>query len=462
MTEKSIAIIGAGIAGLATAFECIERNPSVRVDVFEATSRVGGNIRTEIDGGYVCEWGPEGFLDNTPETLDLVRRAGLDTALVRAVPQAHKRFILRDGKLRLVPLKPPAFFASDLLPLRDRLRVVLEPLIPAKRDDVDESVFDFAARRIGKGAATHLIDAMVGGVFAGDSHRLSLQSAFPKMHAMERQYGGLVKAMLARQREARKIGAQVGGPSGPRGTLTTFDGGMQRFVDALADAVGRERIHLNRRVKSAIRTGGRWRLVFDDGADFIADVVIDTTPAAIAAQTYAATSLELSESLERIPFASIAVVGLGYRREDVGHPLDGFGLLIPRVEGLHTLGVLFTSSVFPDRTPDGHVLIRAMIGGATNPQAVDWSDEDLLDVCRREIDPILAIKSPPAWQRIFRYRRGIAQYNIGHAEILQRINQTLASLPDLHLTGTSYTGIAVNAACQDARKVAATILPGSV
>lgn len=457
---KRVVIIGAGISGLAIAAELISRaGDRVDVRVIEAASRAGGNIRTEIDGGYVCEWGPEGFLDNTPETLDLARRAGLEDLLVRADPQSNKRFIVREGRLRLVPVKPPAFLKSDLLPLGPRLRVLMEPLVPAKRGDADESVFDFAARRIGPGAATFLVDAMVSGVFAGDARQLSLQSAFPRMHEMERKYGGLVKAMLARQKESRRTGVKIGGPSGPRGVLTTFEGGMEAFIHSLARTIGPQRLLLNMPVERIVPEAGGWLLKTAEGAEIRADVVVDTTPAPVAASHVRDFDPDLSLQLEKIPFASIAVAGLGYRRQDIAHPLDGFGFLVPRAEGRHLLGTLFTSSTFPNRAPHGHVLLRAMIGGATNPEAVEWSEAQLLRVCREEIHPLLGVSGDPVWHRIFRYRRGIAQYNIGHREILGSIRQHLAAHRGLYLAGTSYKGIAVNSACQEAAKLAREIAP---
>jgi len=210
------------------------------------------------------------------------------------------------------------------------------------------------------------------------------------------------------------------------------------------------------------RSGERWRVVLEAGKVIEADVVVASTPAFVTATLVEEESRALATTLRKIPFAGIAVVGLGYRRAQVGHPLDGFGLLIPRAEQRHTLGVLFTSSTFPDRAPAGHVLLRAMIGGVTNPEAVEWSEERLLGVVREEIHPLLAIEGLPRWTRVFRYRRGIAQYNVGHREILGSIRRELRRLPGLFLTGTSYEGIAVNSACQAAPRLAQAIVDAQV
>jgi len=462
ISTPTVAVIGAGIAGLASARHLLDQahasGKQIQVMILEKANRAGGNIRTERDGGYVCEWGPEGFLDNTPETLELARRVGLGEELIRANADAAHRFILRAGKLREVPLSPPAFLFSDLLPLGPRLRVLMEPFVPPKRDDADESVFDFAARRIGCDAAAHLVDAMVSGVYAGDARQISLRSAFPKMYAMERQYGGLVKAMIARQREARRTGQAIGGPSGPRGTLTSFGAGMERLVEALAQSFDPGVVRLSCGVKALERDGATWKLNLDNGEMIEAQAVVFSTPAPVTAELVAIASPDLSQQLARIPFASIAVLGLGYRREQVAHSLNGFGYLVPHCERQQTLGVLWSSSTFANRAPNGHVLLRAMIGGATNPQAVDWSEEQLLDVCRREINPLLGISGEPAWHRVFRYRRGIAQYVVGHEELLNKTRQTLNDLPGIFLTGTSYQGIAVNSTCQAAPRLASALI----
>ncbi|MCX7017047.1 MAG: protoporphyrinogen oxidase [Candidatus Sumerlaeota bacterium] len=457
--RKSVAVIGAGIAGLATAFELLERSheagaPPFDVRVFEAANRPGGNIRTERADGYVCEWGPEGFLDNAPETLDLARRVGLGDRLVGARKEAGRRYIHRAGRLRLVPTNPLAFVFSDILPLLPRLRVFCEPFIPARRDEGDESVFDFAARRIGRGAAASLVDAMASGVYAGDARRLSLPAAFPKMRAMEREHGSLVRAMIARRIEAKRTGEQVGGPAGPAGTLTTFEGGMEAFIEALAGAVGPERIRLGQEVKRIERSGPRWRLRLATGETEEADAVAAATPAPETRRMLEGVSASLAAALGRIRFAGVAVVCAGYRREAVGHPLDGFGFLIPRGEGLKSLGTLWTSSTFPRRAPEGWVLLRTMIGGALLPEALEWPDAELLAVCEREIGPILNIKGAPDWLRVFRFPLGIAQYNLGHLGVLEALRRELCELPGLFLAGTSYEGIAVNSACQAAPEMA--------
>ncbi len=232
-----LVVVGGGISGLALAHYA-RRLAGIEPLVLEADSRPGGKVQTEWIDGCCCEWGPQGFLDNVPETLELADQLGLTGELVRADVASADRFIVRDGELRRVPLSPPAFLTSNILTLGGRLRVLLEPFQP--RGPEEETVFAFASRRIGREAAEVLVDAMVTGVYAGDSTRLSLPSTFPRMREMEATHGSLVKAMLAKLKERRRRRAageappSGAGPAGPGGTLTTFRLGMQQLTDVLA------------------------------------------------------------------------------------------------------------------------------------------------------------------------------------------------------------------------------------
>ena len=276
--KRTVAVIGGGVAGLAVAYELTERaerhSESVEVLCLEAAGRAGGNIRSAREEGFLYEWAANGFLDNAPATVTLVRRLGLTALPSRAA--AARRFVFRKGRLRQLPGSPAALLRSDVLSLAGRLRVLAEPLIPARRSRGDESIFDFASRRIGRAAAAVLVDAMVSGIYAGDSRRLSLEACFPKMRAMERDHGGLFRAMLARRRETNSGG---GSPMGPGGTLTSFRGGMQELTDALSAALG-SRLRLSQPVARVSDLGRRgFRLHLVEGPPLDVDAVAVTAPA---------------------------------------------------------------------------------------------------------------------------------------------------------------------------------------
>jgi oxygen-dependent protoporphyrinogen oxidase len=456
---RTVAVVGGGIAGLSVAYELRERAARVEggleVVCLEHAPRPGGNIRTDHVDGFTCEWGPNGFLDNSPPTLELVRRLGLDGRLLVSNQAAATRFIFRDGKLRKLPGGALSFVTSDVLTWPGKLSVFGEPFRRAKRDDEDESVFSFASRRIGREAARVLVDAMVTGIYAGDSSTLSLEATFPKMYRMERDHGGLVKAMFARKRGTQGSG---GGPAGPGGTLTSFRGGLEEFPAALALAVGDSfRPGVGARAVADMGVRG-FRVQASEGAPVDADSVVLACPSWHAAEMVREMDGALAATLAAIPSASLAVVHLGYALEDLPAPPDGFGFLIPRGEGVRTLGTLWSSSIFHHRAPDGHVLLTSMIGGARDPEAVGLSDAVLLSAVRADLKATMGIEKEPRFVRIFRHPRGIPQYTLGHPKRMATVDARLAAHPGLFVCGNSYRGIAVNACVAEAPQIAEAVL----
>lgn len=445
-------VIGGGIAGLACASEVRRVRPQASILVIEAENRLGGNIRTTREEGFTVEWGVNGFLDSVPETLILVDRIGLRDALTPAGDAAGKRFIYRRGGLREVPMKPPAFFASDLLSLRGRLRVLGEPFA-RRRPDGDESVFGFASRRIGREAAEILVDSMVSGVYAGDSRKLSLESTFPKMAEMEREHGSLVRALIARRKEAKRAG-RAGGPSGPAGVLTSFRDGMESLIDRLAEGIGNESIRMRRPVRAIERVGDRY-VVDAAGERVEGRRVIVAAPAKAAAEFLRSVDTQLAAELGGIEYAGLAVVAFAFRADafPAGAP-EGFGFLAPRNQGLRILGCLWDSSIFSHRAPSGWVLLRAMVGGAQDPDAVRMGDGDLLATVRADLATSMRIDAAPAKHWIFRHPLGIPQYGIGHGARMRRISERLEQFPGVELVGNSYRGVAINSCVKEAKELA--------
>jgi oxygen-dependent protoporphyrinogen oxidase len=438
------------------------------VTVFEKDADPGGNLRTLREDGWQLEWGPNGFLNNEPATLRLVDRLGLQDDLLPSSDVTRHRFLLVDGRLQELPTSPPAFLKSRMLSTRAKWRMAGELFVPRRRglgyayEDpaTDETVDRFGRRRLGAEFAEVMLDPMVKGVFGGNSRQLSLAAAFPRMVELERDYGSLLRAMIALARKRRREGKRAT-DAGPSGVLTSFRGGMAQLIDALArelDADPRASLRRGAAVSSIERIGGGWRVA---GSDFKAgpfDVVINASPAHAAGVQLRETSAVLHENLVRIPFAAMAVVALGFDRAAVKHDLQGFGLLIPSRERRELLGVLWTSSIFPGRAPDGKVLLRCMAGGADNPGALELDDEALTNLTLAELRPLLGIKGLPALARIIRHRRAIAQYVPGHLARLAVIARELTNHPGLYLTGSSYRGISVNACVKESESVADTVL----
>lgn len=455
MIQTRVAIIGGGITGLAAAEWLRHDHNTDDVVVIEASSRAGGKIRTEIDGGHVVEWGPQGFLDNAPDTLELVDGIGLGAALVAAADAAADRFILRGGVLRPVPMSPPSFVTSKLLPLSGRLRVFLEPF-GRRRPDGDETVFDFAARRIGRQAAEILVDSMVTGIFAGDSTQLSLAATFPKMAAMESEHGSLTKALIARRRAARRSGRAAAGPSGPGGTLHTLAEGMEQLPRRLAERLG-ERLLLDSPVMAMERVAGGYRVETPSGT-VTAQRVLVATPATAAAELLAGLAPEAAAPLRAIPTVPIAVVMASYAGGDAfGAPIDGFGFLVPRSENAGILGTLYCHSIFPGQAPEARIFLRTMVGGAREPDLAGLDDDALLATVRGAHRRIFGCDPDPDRVWFARWPEGISQYTVGHLERVAAI-EAAAQAAGVEVAGSPYRGVSVNDCIRQARSVARRLM----
>jgi oxygen-dependent protoporphyrinogen oxidase len=463
MTAPRVAIVGGGVAGLSVAHALRAQAPEAEVVVLERGERVGGNVRSELIDGYLCESGPDGFLDNAPATLELVDAIGLTPRIVRSRDEARRRYLFRRGRLHEVPTSPGAFLTSRLLSPVGRLRVLAEPFV-SRPPRHDESILGFAERHIGREAAQVLVGSMVSGIFAGDASQLSLKSAFPKMHDMEAQYRSLVRAMLAKRRNENGMGA-------PAGRLTSFAGGMEDLVRAaaaaLGDAVRTESRVAELQVRRGFHDALRPRLVGARGfslgcrtRQIEADAVVLAGPAHETAELVRDFSPEASRLLAGIHTAPLAVVCLGYDQAALAAergPLDGFGFLVPRGEGPRILGALWETSIYPDRAPAGKALLRVMIGGATDLAAVELPDADLLSTVRADLQQTMGLRMAPSFVHIVRHWRGIPQYTIGHQGRLERIEAALGAHRGLFLAGNCYRGVSINACIEDARRVAGNV-----
>ena len=468
MSERvpRVVVLGGGVSGLAVAYELVERarEESLALDValYDENGWPGGKIRSVRQEGYTLEWGPNGFLDSKPATLELVERLGLSPRLLRSDDAARRRFVLSRGALRALPESPPAFLRSKLLSWPGKMRVFCEPFARPRPQGIDETVGAFARRRLGKQAAARLIDPMVSGVFAGDPDNLSLAAAFPRIAELEAQYGGLFRAMrrIAKaRRAARKRGeeAPAVGPA-PGGRLTSFVDGLDELPRSLAEALG-ERAHLGRRALAIERTGEgerRYRVTVEGGAPVGADVVVLALPAYAAASLLGALVPDVAGPLTEIPYARLAVVALGFEKEGLPHPLDGFGFLAPHEEGRRILGALWTSSIFPGkRAPEGRALVRCMVGGARAGERLDLDDAALTTLVREELSATMGLSPEPAFAAVFRHEHAIPGYPPGHRERLARVEQALLErAPGLLLAGNAYRGIGINDCVAAAPQVA--------
>lgn len=459
-------IAGGGIAGLSIARALRHREPRTDVVVLERNPYTGGNIRTEHIDGYTCESGPDGFLDSAPATLKLVRDLGLERRLLPSNDAARKRYLVRGGRLCEVPASLGAFVRTPLLSARGKLRAACEPFA-ARRPEADESIDDFARRRIGHEAAAVLVAAMVSGIFAGDAAALSLRACFPKMWQLEEDHGGLFRALLATRR-TRVKGDRVGAPAG---RLTSFTSGMSELTDALTYELGAAirtstaAVALRTcRPLSIVRRSPSPRLyaLLTGAGPIDADAVVLSGPSSESATILQDFDPLLGSLLEGMPAAPLAVVCLGYDTPAIASQcaLDGFGFLVPPGEGIRILGALWETCIYPHRAPANKTLLRVMIGGARDREAVTLHDAALLDIVRNDLARTMGVRAAPEFVRIIRHTRGIPQYIKGHRARLHHIDALLQAHPGLYLAGNAYRGVSINACIAEADGIAEAVLRG--
>ena len=445
MTQPSIAIVGAGVCGLALAHRLVTLGAPCDVRVYEAAAAPGGHARTVIEDGYLVEAGPNAFLDRNAGPAAMAQELGLGGDLIEALPAASRRFIVYGGRLRTVPDSPLGLLTSDALTPLGKLRLVGEPFARPAPAGIDETVHAFATRRIGREAADRLVDPAVSGISAGDSRELSLAAAFPLMAEMEREHGSLLRAMAARRKAGR-------GPA----RLLAFRRGMGLLVTAAAAALG-ERLALSSPVEALARADDGWRLVLAGGTEVEAARVVLAAPARAAAALLATLDAELARQLAHTPFSSVAVVALAYPASALPRPLDGYGYLVTRAEEMATLGVVWESSLFADRAPAGHVLVRAVLGGPRRPEVAFAPADARIALAREELARVLGVTAEPARAWTFAWPHAIAQYVRGHDARMADVRALAARHAGLTLVGSSYDGISFGAAVDAGRALAERI-----
>lgn len=436
-----IAVVGAGIAGLAAAFRLSAAHD---VTVFEREDEPGGKIRSEAVDGYLFEWGPNGFLSSAAELRALASDAGLDGDVVEADAAASKRCIFWNGRLHALPVKPQQALRLSLLSAGGKLRAARELFMrPPKGAPERESVDAFFARHFGREVAERLVAPALLGISGGDARATSVDALFPRLRVMERERGSVLRA-LARSASGQRT-KMLG--FGPRG--------MQHLTRTLAGRLG-ERLQTGCAVERVLPESGGWRLTHARG-ESRADALVLAVPADLAAQMLADADAELAGLLREIPYSSMRVVGIAFRSHDVPVPLDGFGFLAARGEGVRILGALYSSSMFPQQAPDGIAYLRVFLGGALDPHAVALDTASARAIVRADLERTLGIRAEPVAYHEAMWPRAIPQYGLGHPALVAEIERRAASHERLVLTGNAYRGIGVGDAVRDALAGAARL-----
>jgi oxygen-dependent protoporphyrinogen oxidase len=479
-----IAVIGGGISGLAAAHRLTQLLPSAEVRVFEAAPRLGGPLFTIEQDGAVFEQGADSFLTKDSLPLELCRELGLESELLHTNEAYRRALVVSHGRLVPVPEGFVLMQPRQLLPLMHspvlsdlgKLRAVAEPSV-ARRADVDranydESVASFATRRLGREAFERLVEPLIAGIFVADATKLSLAATYPEFIAAERDHGSLWHAwhFRASQKEASsQAAASAPGESGARyGAFVTLRGGLGTLVNALAAQLERHHralppralpggssIALNSPVAAMESLpNARWRVTDAKGHGEVFDGVIITLPARQAATLLQHVDNELTAALARIQAASSVVATLVNRREQIARPLDGFGLVVPRIENRQIVAASFPSVKFLGRSPEGLVPIRVFLGGAHRPDMIDRDDADLLNIARQELADLIGAHGDPVSTLVARWREAMPQYHVGHVALVDAIDARVAALPGLELAGNSYRGVGIPQSLRSGRTAA--------
>ena len=449
-----VCVIGAGISGLSTAH--FLKRSGAEVIVLEKNGAAGGTIGSRVIDGYLVENGPNSTSETNFVIDELLSDLGISDEKIYADANAKYRFIVRGGKLHALPSGPGSFFSTKLWTWRGKLRLLKEPFVG--RADEEESIADFVARRLGREFLDYAINPFVAGVYAGNPSELSVRAAFPKLYALEEKYGGLLKGTIkgARERKMRDEKAKVSAK------LFAFRSGMGILPTTAAHKMSGS-VLFNSEVRNLTSDGSKFRVTYvRDGKQTgeVFDSVVLATPSYSAAEILKAFNPELSSELMKIKYPPVAVAVTGYRREQIKSDVGGFGFLVPEIEKRKILGTIWSSSIFPNRAPEGYVELTSFIGGSRQPQIVDLPDREIATLCHLENSALMRIEGEPAFVSTTKWKMAIPQYNIGHLSILNAIRRVESMYKGFYICSNYKDGISVADCIANGKKTADSIMKG--
>lgn len=446
-TVHDVAVVGAGISGLAAAYEL--QRAGLSVTVLEASDRPGGVIATDRFDGWVIDTGPDSLLVQKPAAIALCRELGIADRLVSTMTP-RTAYVLRDGELHPLvegsflgfPLTVGALARSSLFSLSGKLRMACEVVVPRRGGEEDESIASFVRRRFGEEAVDYLAEPLLAGIHAGDAEQLSMRALFPRLLEAERSSGSVIRSFRALRVT----------PS-DRGAFVSLPGGIGELVDALVASLAPGTVSTGTRV-TELRRAATYAL--DTTAVPVqARAVVLAIPSYAAAALLRAFDTQVAALCEAIPYASTATIAFGYRREQIEHPMRGSGFVVPRAERSPLLAATWVTSKWPGRAPGDHVLLRAFLGGGRDPHRLDRDDADLIESAEEELGALMGITGAPLFSRLHRWTRRSPQFVVGHLQRLATIEARLASIPGLFVTGSGFRAIGIPDCIADGRAIAA-------
>ncbi len=461
---QRVAIIGGGISGMVAATrlgELAAGSKNIQIEIFESSPHLGGLVASERIGDYLIERGADSFITNKPGGVALCRKLGLMSDLIGTDDKNRRSLILSRGQpietpegLNLIaPGSAWSILKTPILSWRGKLRCLLEPLVPRRTEEGDESLASFTRRRLGQEMLDRIVQPMVGGIYTADPEKLSLLATLPRFLEMERRHGSLFEAMHA---EDGLVGGAEKGASGARyGLFASLRRGMSQLMDSLEDRVRAvARVHCRARVDGVTLNHSRMNSPEREAAGEVAwidargdqrrtsfSAVILATPAHQMSRVLLAALPEAAAELDRIEYASSAIVITGHETRQIEHPLNAFGLVIPAIEKRKILSVSFLNRKFPDRAPPDKVILRTFMGGALQPEIMELSDGHLIETALSELRSIFGVRSEPEFAVVARYPQAMPQYHVGHVDRVARITGLLASTPWIALAGNTLGGV---------------------
>lgn len=448
--KKQVVIVGGGITGLACAYHLLKKGLSCQVLLLEKEEKLGGKIRTEQHGSFVIETGPESFVRFKPAPLGLCEEVGLTDQLIEPKPENRKTYLLHHGKLLEMPegiFSPfsqsfaslfKTFAFSPFFSVAGKMRIAVEPMIPKPKIPQDEPLKHFIERRLGREFYANLLAPLLMGVYGGDPAPLSTKLVLREYYEAEQKFGSLFRAFLNsppnRKRSAKSV-------------FVTLQNGLFTLIERLSKLLGKEVFRVGAPVKEIVKESPGYRIVPLDRTPILADAVLLTTPAYAAAAVTKSLDGSLSAALEQIPYASSTVMTLAFHRDQVTHPLTGYGFLVPQKENLSFTACTWTSSKWPKRAPEGEILLRIYV-----PETAHDPERSLAQACR-ELEPLLGFTSKPILSLAHSHPQSLPQYLTGHEENVTRIEKLLLSRhPGLFVAGAAYHGVGIADCIQSGQK----------
>lgn len=428
-SKSSIGVLGAGISGLSAAYSLAGKG--LNVSIYEQSASAGGSIQTERKGDWLTEQGPNTIMVRTEKVWDLLKDLDLDAEMREANRDAKKRFIIKNGEPKALPMSLWDFIGTDILSASAKLRLFKEPFISGGNKE-DESIANFIKRRLGDEVLDYAINPFVAGIFAGDPKKLSVKQTFNMLFELEQKYGSITRGMIKRDKKPKV-----------RKSLISFVDGLQTLPQKITQELG-DSLKLNHCIKQLSYRDKKWQLQFRGGESSEHDIIIACLPAHTLSEVMQGEKeRKYARKLREIPYAPMSIIHLGYKKEQIHHPIDGFGLLVPEVEDFKILGTLFSSSLFQGRAPAGHALLTTFVGGSRYPELAHREKDDLVEMVQLELDQLLGVSGTPVHVGHTYWEKAIPQYEVGYDTYLDTMEAAEEDFPGLFIAGNIRGGVSV-------------------